>query len=50
MRIKHDKAIIYIYGEVNSKKIEEATIEFMTNVQRRNQNGNNDKTRTIKKK
>lgn len=50
MEIKYNNATIYIYGDVNRKTIEEATIIFMNNIQRRNQNGNDNKTRTIKKK
>ena len=50
MRIKHNKATIHIYGETNRKKIEEATIRFMTNVQRSKKNGNDNTTRTIEKK
>lgn len=40
MRIRYNKATIYIYGKVNKKKIEEATIIFMTKIKRRKNDGN----------
>ena len=48
MEIKYNNAVVYIYGEIDRKTIEESTIEFMTKVQRSKKNGNDNKTRTIK--
>lgn len=50
MRVKHNNATIYIYGEVNREKIEEATKTFMSYIQRSKKNGNNNTTRSIKEK
>ena len=50
MEIKHNNAVVYIYGKVDRKKIEEATVIFMTKIKRSKDNGNDDKTRTIKEK
>lgn len=50
MEIKYNNAVVHIYGKVDRKNIEEATIVFISNVQRSKKNGNNNKTRTIKEK
>ena len=50
MEIKHNNAVVYIYGKVDRKKIEEATVIFMSKIQRSKKNGNDNKTRTIKEK
>lgn len=48
MKIKYNNSHIYVRGRVNREYIEEATIIFMTKIKRSKDNGNNDKTRTIK--
>lgn len=48
MKIKYNNSHIYVRGRVNREYIEEATIIFMTKVQRSKKNGNDDKTRIIK--
>lgn len=50
MEIKCNNAIVRMHGKVDRERIEEATVIFMTRVQRSNNNGNNNKTRTIKEK
>ena len=50
MEIKHNKATIRISGNVDREKLEKATIIFMSKVMREIQNGNDNKTRTIKEK
>ena len=50
MEIKYNNAVINIRGKVDREKIEDATIMFMTKVQRSKKNGNNNKTRDIKEK
>lgn len=50
MKTKYNNATIYIYGEVNREKIEEATIIFMRNIQRSKKHEHDNKTRSIKEK
>ena len=50
MKIKYNNATIYVYGEVNREKIEEATIIFMRNIQRRKKDEYDNKTGSIKEK
>lgn len=50
MKIKYNNATIYIQGEVDREKIEEATIIFMKKVQRRRKdNGNKNTSGAIRK-
>jgi hypothetical protein len=50
MKTRYNNAVIYIYGKVNRKKIEEATVIFMTKIKRSKDDGNDNKTRSIKEK
>lgn len=50
MQIRCGIATVYIHGKVDKEKIEEATVIFMNKIQRRKNNGYNNKTRDIKEK
>lgn len=46
---RYKNATVKIAGEVNLDKIEKATIIFLKNLQRRKNNGDNNKARAIAK-
>ena len=50
METKYNNAVVRIQGKVDKKRIKEATIKFMVNVQRSKKDGDDDKTGTIKEK